>query len=465
MKRRINRRAFLRNTALGGAGLVILRNSGSARTVQANEKLNIALIGVAGRGDWFVKTIPNLEENVVALCDVNAQKAAAAFRRFPEARKYQDFRKMLQEMDKQIDAVIVATPDHIHAPASMAAMKMGKHVYCEKPLTHDVREARLMRETATQCKVATQMGNQGTASEAFRRSVELIQAGVLGEIREVHVWNTGGGTGHRPRPTGSEPVPEYLQWDLWLGPAAFRPYHSEWMKWHGWREFGTGVLGNWACHSMNLAFKALKVDSLWDAAPSAGAKPTIRLQAEVTEIDQDSFPRLEVVRYDIPARGDLPPFRLNWFNGGGKDLETKGIRRQIEEIMGRRLDWTTDDGDEWKDWAGILIMGKNGRLYANAHNTTLTLFPEDRFKDFKGPEASLPRSPGHEREWIEACKGGPRAMSNFDYAGPLAEFVLLGNVATLFEGPIEFDPPAMKIVNNAEADRLLRRDYREGWEL
>ena len=464
MERRMNRRRFLRRAALGGASLLVLRNSDSARSYQANERLNIALIGIGGRGEWFVDTIPNMA-NVVAVCDVNEQRAARSLGKLPDARKFHDFRKMLEEMDKQIDAVIIATPDHIHAPATIAAMKMGKHVYCEKPLTHNVREARLVRDTATQCKVATQMGNEGTASPAFRQSVGLIQAGALGEIREVHVWNTGGGTGRRPRPAGSEPVPAYLQWDLWLGPAAERPYHRAWMNWHSWREFGTGVLGNWACHSMNLAFKALKVDTLWQPPPSAGSKPTIRLQAEVTEIDKESFPRLEIVRYDIPARGNMPPVRLNWYNGNGNQLEAKGARRQIEELLGRRLDWTSDDGDEWKDWAGILIVGKNGRLYSNAHNTTLTLLPAGQFKDLPEPEDALPPSRGHEREWLEACKGGPRAMSNFDYAGPLAEFVLAANVATQFEGPIEYDPPAMKIVNNPEADKLLRRDYRKGWEL
>ncbi len=464
MQSKMNRRDFLAKLTTGAAGLLILKNSRSVWGFESNQKLNIAIVGAGGRGSWFVRTIPSLGENVVALCDVNEKRAAESLKRFPKVKRFHDFRKMLQEMNKEIDAVIVATPDHIHAPASMMAMKMGKHVLCEKPLAHNVREARIMRETAVKCKVATQMGNQGTASEAFRRAVELIQAGVLGEIREVLVWNTGGGTGHRKPPTGKHAVPEYLQWDLWLGPAAYRPYHADWMNWHTWREFGTGQLGNWGCHQMNLAFKALKLDSLWYAESSAKARPVIGLQSEVSEIDKESFPRWEIVRYEIPARGASPPLKLSWLNGRDK-LEKAGIRRQIEEFVGRPLDWTEKDGDEWKDWAGILVVGKEGLIYANAHNTEFSLLPERKFKGFEGPPRSLPRSPGHEREWILACKGGPPAMSNFNYSGPLAEFVLLGNVATLFSRKIEFDPLACKIVNNPEADKALRREYREGWSL
>jgi hypothetical protein len=463
MQTRMNRRDFLTRATFGGAGLLLLGSSRSARSYGANEKLNIAIIGVSGRGRWFVETIPKME-NVVATCDVNDRRAAESLERLPEARRFYDFRKMLQEMDKQIDAVIIATPDHTHAVATACAMKMGKHVFCEKPLTHDVYEARMMREMAARCKVATQMGNQGTASEAFRRAVELIQAGVLGEIREVLVWNTGGGSGPRPLPKDSQPVPDYLKWDLWLGPAADRPYHRDWLNWHGWRDFGTGQLGNWGCHTMNLPFKALKFDSLWRAEPSGRDKPLIRLEAEVSEITRESFPHWEFIRYDIPARGELPPVTLTWYNGR-TGLEEKGIRRKMEELVDRTFDWTTEDGDEWKDWSGIFIMGKNGILRSNAHNTEFTLLPEEKFKDFDRPPRSLPRSRGHEREWFDACRGGPPAMSNFDYAGPLAEFVLLGNVATLFGQQLEYDPVAMKIVNSPDADKALRREYREGWTL
>ena len=297
MESRVNRRNFIKNAVGGIAGLAILRNSRSTCTYAANEKLNIALIGVGGRGSWFVETIPKLGVSVAAMCDVNERKAQASFEQIPQARKYNDFRKMLEEMDKQIDAVIIATPDHTHAVASAMAMKMGKHVYCEKPLTHNIWEARTLREIATKSKVATQMGNQGTSSEAFRRAVEIISGGVLGEIREVHAWNTGGGPGEQPYPSQTHSIPEYLHWDLWLGPARYRPYNSRWLEgWHGWRDFGTGQLGNWASHTMNLAFKALKLDSLWKPGPpmrpgGSASERLIHVEAEVSGVHKETFPR------------------------------------------------------------------------------------------------------------------------------------------------------------------------------
>ena len=463
MESQVNRRAFLRNTALSGVSLLILKNSRSARSYQANEKLNIALIGVGGRGRWFVSTIPKMGTNVVAMCDVNERKASLSFKELPKAKKYHDFRKMLSEMDKQIDAVIIATPDHTHAAASAMAMKMGKHVFCEKPLTHNLHEARVLRETAAKCKVATQMGNQGTASKAFRRAVEIVQAGVLGEVREVHAWNTGGGAGERPYPTDEHPVPDYLHWDLWLGPAAYRPYNSRWLlNWHGWRDFGTCQLGNWASHTMNLPFKALKLDSLWKADTPVSGDRMVRLQAEVSGFHKATFPRREIIHYDFPARGDMPPVRINWYNGPGHAPAPQGL---MEKLMCRRLDWGDAGEKKWRDHAGCLLVGTKGMIHSTGHNTSFTLLPEDKFKDFEGPAPSLPRSRGHEREWLDACKGGPPAMSNFDYTGPLTEFVLLGNVATQFEQKLEFDPLAMKIVNVAEANKALSREYRQGWPL
>ncbi len=463
MKWRINRRTFLRNSALSGLGLLTLKNSRSAFSYEANEKLNIALIGVGGRGSWFVGAIPRVGGNIVAMCDVNERKASGSFKELPKAKKYFDFRKMLSEMDKQIDAVVIATPDHTHAVASAMAMKMGKHVFCEKPLTHNLREARVLQETAAKHKVATQMGNQGTSSEAFRRAVELVQAGVLGEVRHVHAWNTGGGPGKRPYPSKVHNLPDYLKWDLWLGPAASRPYNSRWLSgWHGWRDFGTCQLGNWASHTMNLPFKALKLDSLWKADTLVSDERLVRLRAEVSGIHKETFPKWEIIRYDFPARGDMPPVRVNWYNGAGR---APGPRGMIEKMMGRRLDWGDAGEKRWQDHAGCLLVGTKGMIHSTGHNMSFSLLPEDRFKDFEGPARSLPRSRGHEREWLDACKGGPPAMSNFDYTGPLTQFVLLGNVATLFDQKIEFDPLAMKIVNIPEANEALRREYRQGWSL
>jgi hypothetical protein len=463
MKSFLNRRAFLANTVLGGTGLLILQNSSSARSYQANEKLNVALIGVGGRGRWFVDTMPNLNTNVVAMCDVNERKASLSFKEIPQAKKYFDYRKMLDEIDKQIDAVVIAIPDHSHAAATAAAMKRGKHVFCEKPLTRLVSEARTMRRMAAECKVATQMGNQGTSSEAFRRAVELVQAGVIGEVREVHAWNTGGGPGDVPVPTDEHPMPDYLHWDLWLGPARFRPYNSRWLSsWHGWRDFGTGNLGNWASHTMNLPFKALRLDTLWNQQSGSADRKLVRLIPEVSSVNKHSLPKWEIIRYDFPARGDMPPVRINWYNGPG---QAPGPRLMIETLMGRPLDWGDAGEKKWADHSGCLLIGTQGMIHSTGHNMSFSLLPEEKFRDFEGPPRTLPRSPGHEREWLNACKGGPPAMSNFNYADPLAEFVLLGNVATLVGQTIEFDPVEMKIVNNAEADQALKYEYRQGWSL
>ncbi|MBM4027960.1 MAG: Gfo/Idh/MocA family oxidoreductase [Planctomycetes bacterium] len=461
MTARITRRTLLKDTTVGTVGLVLLKDSRSARTYAANNRVNLALVGVAGRGSWFSDTMPKLA-NIVAMCDVNDRRAEPYFKAVPEAKKYHDFRRMLDEMGQEIDALTVATPDNTHAVISAAAIRRGKHVLCEKPLTHDVFEARTLRELARQYKVVTQMGNQGTASGDFRRGVEQIQAGVLGEIREVHAWNTGGGAGERPVPADEHPRPAYLNWDLWLGPAQFRPYNSRWEQWHTWRDFATGQLGNWACHTMNIIFKGLKIDSLWSASGGKEATRTIKLEVELSGVHAATFPKWEILRYTIPARGDMPPVTVHWYNGGGR---APGPREKIEEMMGRQLDWGDAGAKKWQDHAGCLFVGSKGLLHANGHNTVVTLLPEERFKDVEGPARSLPRSRGHEREWLDACRGGPAALSNFDYSGPLTEFVLLGNVATLFGKTIEYDPVAMKVTNLAEANAALKREYRQGWSL
>ncbi|HON90412.1 MAG TPA: Gfo/Idh/MocA family oxidoreductase [Sedimentisphaerales bacterium] len=451
------RRTFLRNAALGGMGFLLLNDSRSARTYAANERVNLAIVGVSGRGGWFSETMPKLA-NVVAMCDVNDRRAAPYYKAIPQARTFHDFRRMLEEMGGQIDAVTVATPDHTHAAITAAAIRRGKHVLCEKPLTHDVFEARMLRALAREYKVATQMGNQGTASEAFRRGVELIQAGTLGQIREVHAWNTGGGAGERPIPTEEHPVPDFLQWDLWLGPAKFRPYNSRWAEWHSWRDFATGELGNWGCHTMNILFKGLRIDSLWNE--SSGR--TIRLDVEVSGVHEATFPKWEIIRYAIPARGEMPPVTVNWYNGGGR---APGPREKIEEMIGRKLDWGDAGEKKWADHAGCVLVGDRGMIHSTGHNASMTVLPEGRLTDAEKPAKSLPRSRGHEVEWLDACRGGPAAMSNFDYSGPLTEFVLLGNVATLFGKSIEYDPVAMEVTNSAEANEALKREYRVGWSL
>ncbi|MCY3024512.1 MAG: Gfo/Idh/MocA family oxidoreductase [Planctomycetota bacterium] len=459
MNRTISRRSVLKGFAQGGIGLLLLKNGLSARTYAANEKVNVAHVGCGGRGAELIGSFANAA-TIVAMCDVNKSKAQRVFEQFPNVPKFEDFRKMLDEKAKEIDAVVVATPDHIHAVASAAAMRAGKHVYTEKPLTRLVQEARVLRELAKKQKVATSMGNQGTGAGPYRRAMELIQNGALGPIKAVYVWNDQGGQGQKQAPEGEQKVPPYLNWDLWLGPTRERPFNTKWMNWGFWRDFGTAQLGNWASHTANLAFRAMKVDSLWYADPAT--KPLIKVEAKVDAINRLGFSRWEHVQWHIPARGDLPPITFHWVNGGG----ASPARAQIEEAMGRELDWGDKGEKKWKDWAGTLIVGGEGKIYATGHNATFTMLPEDKFKDVQQKEPEkLERSQGHERDWLIACKGGKPAWANYDFAGPLTEHNMLGNVATQFDGVLEFDPLECKILNNADADKALRYEYRQGWSL
>ncbi len=455
----VSRRRFLTRSALGGASLIILPHSASARSYAANEKVNLAHVGVGGRGGQLLPGFSQ-QAHSVALCDVNEQKAAKAFGKFEDLPKFKDFRKMLDKMGKQIDALVVATPDHTHAVASAAAIRAGKHVYTEKPLTRTVGESRALRQLAKEHQVATSMGNQGTASPGFRRALELIRDGVIGPVKEVHSWNDQGGPDRPSAPEGESPVPAGLDWDLWLGPARGRPFHAQWLIWHGWRDFGTGNLGNWASHTQNLAFMALRVDSLWYT--DQATKPVVRVQAEVNRINRLSPPRWEFVHWQIPTRGDLPPVSFYWHNGSRRP----GMREQLEDLMGRGLDWGDKGQRKWADWAGCLIVGTEGKIYTNAHNTTLTMLPEEKFRDIQQdrPE-KVERSQGHERDWLLACRGGPPPWANFDYAGPLTELNMLGNVATQFEDSLEYDPLAGKILNHEKANQALHAEYRQGWNL
>ncbi|MGQ9573913.1 MAG: Gfo/Idh/MocA family protein [Thermoguttaceae bacterium] len=468
MSCRMTRRELLRTAGWGAAGWWILPNSRSVWSYQANQKLAVALVGLGKRGMGFVQSIPRVGQEVVALCDANNNRVAEALKRLPQAVQYQDFRKMLDQMDRKIDAAIVATPDHTHAVIAAAAIRRGKHVYVEKPIAHDVSEARTLRHLAQQGKVATQMGNQGMATDSFRRTLELIQEGAVGEIREVHAWYVFGGSGPLERPKDTEPVPPGLDWDLWLGPASWRPYHSRYLQgWGAWRDFGTGVLGGGGSHSINLAFKALNLRALWDGGQYPG---TIRVEPEMSERCLLSFPRWEILRYDFPARGPLPPARLNFYAASEPDLKRLGIWDKLEKIAGRPLEWKDSS---WTPRSGTLLVGSKAVVHTNAHNSVCALLPEGKFPDAGGPPRRLPRAPtagehglpGHEREWIRACQGGPTPFSNFDHSGPAIELLLLGNVATLVGQPLEFDPVGCKIPGNAEADALLRPEHRQGWTL
>lgn len=484
-KARMTRRGFVQSAAALGMGLTILP-SRLLRAYSANERLQVALVGVGGRGSWFVDTTPSMEQ-VVALCDVNDQQVADAFERWKETAAklgastqpgerqrglqfqrlidqppaaFRDFRRMLDELGDKIDAVIVSTPDHTHAVASAAAMRHGKHVLCEKPLTRTVHESRALRELARQYGVATSMGNQGTASGQFRRALELVRDGTLGEIEEVHVWNDAGGANRQDPPAGTESVPDHFDWDLWLGPAAMRPYHRQWLQRNAWRDFGTCQLGNWASHSANLAFMALKVHELWLNPPADRQRSIIRVRAEHSGVNRLSFPSWERIEWEIPARAEFPPITFRWYNGNGS-----GGRDIFQPLMTEAVGLVPRERDGLQ-WSGSLVVGTAGRLVLTGHNATFCLLPDDRFQQVvKDRPQHVDASHGHEADWFAACRGGKPAWANFDYASALNEFLMLGNVATQFDETLEFDPVAMKIVNNSRADALLHCEYRDGWTL
>ncbi len=459
MNRQTNRREFLKHAAWPTAGWMILGSPRSARSYQANEKLNVAVVGVGKRGRWHVSVVPRLKQNLVALCDADHRRTADVFKKHPTVPKYRDFRKMLDEMDRQIDALVIATPVHTHAVIAARAMQRGKHVYVEKPTAHDVDEARTLRRIANEHKVATQQGNQGMATNSFRRTLELVWEGAIGEIREAHVWYVFGGSGPISRPKDTPSVPDHLDWDCFLGPAPYRPYHPRYVSgWGAWREYGAGCLGGGGSHSINMAFKGLKLNFLWQ---SEGKGP-IRIESEIPETCPENFPRWQILRYDIPARGSLPPASIHWYNGPEQELKRQGIWDRLEKIAGRSLEWK--DGS-WTPRSGTLLVGSKGVVHTNAHNSVCAVLPEADFPNAGGPPRSLPSVPGHQQEWVAACKGGPAPISSFDHSGPAMELLLLGNIASLVDQPLEFEPVPCKITNDDEADRLLRPEHREGWAL
>lgn len=443
-KKKMSRRDFMGAAAAVAAFTLVPRHSlGGQGQTPPSEKLNIAAIGIGGRGADVLRGVES--QNIVALCDVDWRRAAGTFKRYPSAKKYRDFREMLDKEEKNIDAVTVATPDHIHAVASMAAIKRGKHVYCEKPLTHSVYEARALAQAAREHKVATQMGNQGQASEETRLMCEYIWAGAIGPVREVHVWTDRPLRGLHDvywpqgvdRPTETPPVPENLDWDLWLGPAPYRPYHPCYLpfNWRGWWDFGTGALGDIGCHSIDPVFRALKLGH-----PAS-------VEAACTLVNKETYPVASTVRYQFPARGDFPPVKLTWYDGG--------LRPPRPDEM--------DDGEQFGE-GGVLFVGDKGKMLGHR------LIPASRSKEHGKPAQMIPRSPGHFVEWIEACKGGKPAGANFDHAGLLAQVVLLGNVALrpelrekLTRARLQWDGENMKFTNMPEANEFLRREYRPGW--
>ncbi|MBI1903295.1 MAG: Gfo/Idh/MocA family oxidoreductase [Planctomycetia bacterium] len=438
MRRTLSRREFLERSSLAGAaalgaGFFAAAGMTKAESRLANEKLNIAVVGIGGQGSYDLSNVAS--ENIVALCDVDDQRGGPSFEKFPQAARYKDFRKLLEER-KDIDAVVVATPDHIHAPASVMAMKLGKHVYCEKPLTHSVYESRVVAQTAAKQKVATQLGTQIHAGENYRRVVEIIQSGAIGPVEECHVW-VGKAWGGGERPQEMPPVPKHLDWDLWLGPAPQRAYHPTYVpaNWRRWWDFGSGTLGDMGCHYMDLPFWALKL-----------RRPTT-VESEGLDPHAETAPLGIVVRYEFPARkpssgGELPALKLTWHDGEKHPKELHGIK--------------VPD-------SGVLFVGKKGTMFADYNG--YKLYPESDFAGFAPPEPTIPRSIGHHREWIEACKSGGPTTCNFDYSGALSEAVLLGLVAYRAGKKLAWDAEKLTAMNCPEAERFLRREYRSGWTL
>ncbi len=439
MQQRITRRRFLKDTAAIGSGLVVLSHSGLVRGTEANSKLNMACIGVGGRGAADVRGVES--QNVIALCDVDHKHSAKTFELFPQAKPYTDFRKMLDDLHGKIDAVVVGTPDHTHAVAGVMAMKLGKHCYCEKPLTHSVYEARMMAQIAKANKLVTQMGTQIHAGGNYRRVVELVRTGAIGKVRDVHVWLAANFAGpptptnmtQPDAPTDRPAIPENLDWDLWLGPAAYRPYHPKYapFAWRYWWNFANGQLGDFFCHYCDLAFWALDLRH----------PTTVEAQGPV---HADSTARWTIAKQTYPARGDLPPLTLTWYNGGPYPpfLAERNIPR-------------------WGN--AVLFIGSKGMLIADYGKHQL--LPEDKFADFQKPEPFIPDSIGHHLEWVEACKTGGPTTCNFDYSGALTEAALLCNVALRTGRKITWDPANLKAVDCPEADQFIRRSYRQGWKL
>lgn len=440
-----DRRGFLRRAAVGAAGTFAA--PAFLRGRDLNSRLNVAVIGTGGRGAANLEGVSS--ENIVALCDVYEPAITRAAKRFPNAKKFADFRK-LYDHAKDFDAVVISTCEHTHAFATLPALQLGKHVYCEKPLTHSIWEARVIREAAAKAKVTTQMGIQIHSFANYHRVVELIQSGAIGPVREVHVWVNRAWGWHTTeaeakahqdlvftsdRPKGSSPIPAGLDWDLWVGPAPMRPFHEVYFpgpKWYRWWDFANGTMSDLGSHWNDLPFWALNL-----RAPLA-------VEASGPPVHSELAPASMQATYEYAARGDLPPVKLSWYQGDNQPTLLK--EKKIPQ------------------WAsGVLFVGDKGMLLSGY--TKHVLLPEDKFRDFKRPEPTLKTPTSHYADWIEACKSGGRASADFEYAGWLTEANHLGVIAYRAGTRIEWDPAQLRITNNSAANRFIRREYRSGWKL
>jgi predicted dehydrogenase len=461
----ISRRNFLAASGAMTALTIVPRSVlGGAGQVAPNAKVTLAGIGLGGQGLQNMVAFQQLPEvQVAAVCDVNREGSGYISWNWSEGKEeqkcgreparrlmdenyakqqrsgqyrgckaYNDYRELLEKED--VDAVMIATPDHSHAVITMAALKRGKHVYCEKPLTWSVQEARLVAEAARQAKVATQCGNQGQASESARVVREIIADGALGAVREVQVWSPArfwSWPTWEGRPPDTPPVPAGLDWDLWLGPAPQRPYHPAYhpWTWRNWLDFGTGLIGDLGLHKLSTVFKALQLGH------------PVSVEASATKLSAETYPLGEIVRFEFPARGAMPPLTLTWSDGGLKPPRPPEL----------------DPDEPLRD---IIYVGDQGKLMGER------LIPESRMESYKKPPKTLPRSPGHHQEWIAACRGGPPAGSNFiDHAGLVTEVCLLGNIAVRAQKKLLWDGARLQFTNDKAANQLLRREYRAGWTL
>ena len=426
------RRDFLKTSGIGVAALSsgVWTATAAAESTATSQKLNIACIGTANRAAADIAGVRG--EHIVALCDIDKNYLDRAATDFPNARTYDDYREMMDVEADKIDAVVVGTPDHQHAPASIRAIRAGKHVYCEKPLTHTVAESRIIAEATAKHGVATQLGTQIHAQENYRQVVEIIQSGAIGDVYEVHVW-IGKEWGGGERPEKGQQQPANLNWDLWLGPAPVRPfvagrYHPA--QWRRWWDFGQGTLGDMACHYMDLPFWALDL-----------RHPT-RCEAEGPDVHPETCPLGLVVRYEFPERNGLPPVKFTWYDGN----------KIPKKVAGHSV-----------PSSGVMFIGTEGEMFANY--SAKKLFPADKFAGYQPPAPTIPRSIGHHAEWIKACKDGSPTTCNFDYSGALTEAVLLGNVAYRTGEALQWDAKNLKAVNCPAADQYIQKEYREGWEV
>jgi predicted dehydrogenase len=446
-KSNISRRDFatLAATAVSGITLVPRHVLGGGGFVAPSDRLDIAGIGAGGRAVDDLEGVSS--QNIVALADVDDRQAVGSYKKYPQAKRYKDFRKMI-ETEKSIDAVVIAIPDHTHAVAAMAAIKAGKHVYCEKPLTRTIHEARALAEAARKARVATQMGNQGMAFEGNRLIKEWIWDGAIGAVREVHVWSD------RPThegklfwaqgidaPTDTPPAPPELDWDLWLGPARYRPYNPAYVPfvWRGWWDFGSGGLGDMGVHNLAPVFTALKLTT------------PLSVHSSSTLVYKESLPLASMVHYEFGPRGEMPAVTVHWYDGG---------------LLPARPPELEDDRELPKE-DGILFVGDKGKmLVLGWGGESPRLIPEKRMQEYQRPPKTLPRSIGHYQEWIKACKEGTPTESNFDFAAPLTEALLLGTISVRLGGvKLLWDSAAMRVTNVKEANNYLHYEYRKGWSL